>query len=198
MKAIDLTQELTLKSTLATHLDFHSKRPESKLLATHIEGTLESSEHSSLVLDVVLLDLSHVGAKELIDDEDLEAAEEGAGLALREGEAVIIHTGWDGHSSSEEYWSDHPALSENGAEYLEFKRVGGVGMDTASVDLQENHTLPVHSILLRSGTFVLENICKLSQIDQSRFRLLVLPLGIRAPTSLVRAIALLDDTSKEY
>lgn len=194
MKAIDLTQNLSLESTIASHLSFHSGKPESKLLATHIEGTtLERSEHNSFVKDAVLLDLSHVGAKEVIDDEDLEAAEEGAGLALREGEAVIIRTGWDRHGSSEEYWSNHPALSENGAEYLEFKRVGGVGMDTASVDLEENHTLPVHSILLRSGAFVLENVCNLDEVDQSRFRLLVLPFRIRASMPLVRAIALLVD-----
>ena len=36
---------------------------------------------------------------QLIDDEGLEAAEESAGLTVREDDIVIVRTGWEKHSS---------------------------------------------------------------------------------------------------
>jgi len=181
-------------------LDFHNGKA---VLATRIEApaylvdggrTLDSYPLESFVNNAVLLDLTHVKAGELIDDEDLEAAEEDEGLALREGEIAIIHTGWAGHWASEEYWSNHPALSENGAEYLAFRRVVGVGVDTPNVDSSGNMSLSVHSILMRQGAFVLEDLGNLHEIDQSRFQLIALPLNVKASVSPVRAVCVLDST----
>ena len=203
MRTIDLTHELSGRSSVVLEgLDFHSDRLDSKLLATHIEApaylmsdgmTLDQFEPGSFVRDAVLLDLTHLESRQPIDDEHLEAAEEGAGLALREGEVVIVRTGWEKFAGREDYWSSHRALSENGAEYLEFKRVVGVAVDTASVDQPGNRTLLVHSILMRSGIFVIENLCNLGKIDQPRFRLIALPPRIRAAVSFVRAVGLLDE-----
>jgi kynurenine formamidase len=206
MKIVDLTHELRSESApVLDKLDFHTNISENRFLATHIEApaylmsegkTLDQFDLQSFLRDAVLLDVSHMKHGQLIDDEDLEGAEEDAGLALREGEVVIIRTGWDKHGSSEDYWSDHPVLSENGAEYLEFKRVGGLGIDTASIDPASNHELLAHSILFRNEMFVLENLCNLDQVDEERFRLIALPLRIKAAASLVRAVALLGETAE--
>ncbi len=143
--------------------------------------------------DAVLLDLTHKRPRQLIDDEDLEAAEERAGLAVRESEIVIIHTGWDRFVFSEDYFSNHPGVSENGAEYLEFKHVAGVGVDAPNLDHPESKNFPAHAILLRKEIFVIENLCNLDKIEQPRFRLIALPLRVKASGSPVRAIAIVDD-----
>jgi arylformamidase len=183
-------------------LDFHSNRSQGRLLATRVEApayrvrdgkTLDMLEPASFVRDAVLLDLTHMKPRQSIDDEDLEAAEEGAGLSVREGDVVAIQTGWEEHAQSEDYWTSHPALSKNGAEYLEFKQVAGVAVDTPNVDRPENPALPVHTILMRRGIFVIENPCNLGKVDRSRFRLVALPLKVRAPSSFVRAVGILDD-----
>ena len=202
MRVIDLSYRISEGFALVSeHSDFHSGRSDGGLLATRIEvpgyliaggKTLNSFEPESFVRDAVLLDLTHMKPRQLIDDEDLEAAEEGAGLAIREGEIAILHTGWERFGSSEDYSSSHPALSESGAEYLEFKRVVGVGTDLPNVDYPENQALPVHSILMRGGIFVIESLCNLSEIDQPRFRLIALPPKIKAPVSTVRAVGALD------
>lgn len=144
--------------------------------------------------DAVLLDLSHKKPRELIDDEDLEAAEEGAGLAVREGEFVILHTGFATLHKHRNRLAAHPALSENGAQYLEFKRVAGVGVDTPNLDHQTGKDLPAHSTLMRKGALVLENLCNLENVGESRFRLIALPLKVKAAVSPVRAVAVLDET----
>jgi kynurenine formamidase len=145
--------------------------------------------------DAVLLDLTGKKSRQLIDDEDLEAAEERAGLAVREGEVVIIRTGWEKFVHSKGYLLEHPSLSKNAAQFLEFKRVAGVAVDTPNLDDPDNENLSAHSILLRRGIFIVENLCNLDKLDRERFRLVALPLRVRASCSPVRAIAILDDSA---
>jgi len=46
--------------------------------------------------------------------------------------------------------------------------------------------------LMRAEILVLEDLCNLEKIQQSRFRFMALPLKIRGPTSHVRAVAILE------
>lgn len=207
MRVVDLSHELSNKTVLVLDkLDFHSSEGENRFRTTHIEApsylvpngkALNHFEPASFIRDAIVLDLTHMEPKQLIDDEDLEAAEEGAGLVIREGEIAILRTGWERFSESENYWSRYPALSENGAEYLEFKRVTGVGVDTPSVDSPGDQALPVHSVFMKKNIFVLENLCNLGEIDQSRFELIALPLRVKGSVSLVRAVGVLDDANLE-
>jgi len=134
--------------------------------------------------DAALLDLTHKKPGQGIDDEDLEAAEEAAGLALREGESVILYT-VPGVSPSNVY------LSRNGAEYLEFKRVGLVGIDAGSID-NSRYAEMAHRVLLGKGILILEGLRNLDSIDSSRFRLASFPLKLGAATAPVRAVAILE------
>jgi kynurenine formamidase len=142
------------------------------------------------VREAVLLDLTNTKPSEAIDDEDLEGAEEEAGLTAREGEAVIIHTGWERNENEP---LNHPVLSRNAAEYLEFKRVSMVAADTPNLDSPVDRAVQVHDILLRKGIPVVENLTNFGELDQSRFRLVVLPLKIHARATLARALAILED-----
>jgi kynurenine formamidase len=134
--------------------------------------------------DAVILDLTHTKPGEAVDDEDLEAAEEAAGLALREGEVAIVYTGCVA--------KPHAYLSDNAAQYLEFKRVRMVGIDAPSIDSSTSRDLPAHHTLLRRGILVLEGLCNLGEVDLPRFRLAAFPLKVDAPTSPVRAVAILE------
>ncbi len=154
--------------------------------------TIDQFGLEAFVMDAVILDLTSKKPKQPIDDEDLEAAEEAAGLALREGEIAIIHTGWD-QSHTGKSRSDHSYLSENGAEYLEFKHVVAVGVDTPNLDNPKKREIPVHTKLLRKEILILEGLSNLDMVDQSRFRLVALPLRVKASFSPVRAAAIALD-----
>ena len=68
---------------------------------------------------------------ELISPADLEAA----GSVIKEGDLVIIVTGWHHqYSDSLEYFGDSPGLSVEAAQWLVDKGVALVGMDTPQID----------------------------------------------------------------
>ena len=135
--------------------------------------------------DAALLDLTNKSARQPIDDEDLEAAEEAAGLALRDGESVILYTG-TGASSPGGY------LSRNGAEYLEFKGVRLVGIDADSIDSAQSGEMAAHRVLLSRNILIIEGLRNLGSIDSARFRLVSFPLKLTGATSPVRAVAIVE------
>jgi kynurenine formamidase len=188
MRIIDLSDEFSFGAYekdphIGTHVDApaYVQKGRKKIIEFELEAFL---------LDAALLDLSHKKPGQAIDDEDLEAAEEAAGLALREGEAAILYT--DLSRGSGRRRMPHVYLSQNGAEYLEFKRVGMVGIDAASIDNSALPNMPAHLTLLGKEILVLEGLCNLGEVDLSRFRLAAFPLKLNASTSPARTVAILE------
>jgi kynurenine formamidase len=182
MRIIDLSNALSLEEFAKDpHTGTHLDAPAYLLKG---QRTINGFGLECFFSDAVILDLSHTKPGEAIDDEDLEAAEEEAGLALREGEVAIVYTGYVDRS--------HAYLSENAAQYLEFKRVCMVGIDAPSIDGSTAMDLPAHLTLLGRNILVLEGLCNLGELDLSRFRLAAFPLKVNAPTSPVRALAILE------
>ena len=182
MRIVDLSDAFSLEQyTRDPHFGTHIDSP------SYLFGDGKRIEEFGLerfMTDAALLDLTHKRPGQPIDDEDLEAAEEEAGLALREGESIILYTGASGSSPG-------VYLSRNGAEYLEFKGVGLVGIDTANIDGAQSE-MPAHRVLLRKEIFVLEGLRYLDAIDSSRFRLASFPLKLSGAISPVRAVAILE------
>jgi kynurenine formamidase len=83
-------------------------------------------------------------------------------------------------------------LSQNGAEYLEFKNVSLVGVDSANLDSSESAELLAHRTLLSKEILVLEGLRNLDAIDSSRFRLATFPLRLNGATAPARAVAILE------
>ena len=187
MRIVDLSRPFTLGVFMknphsGTHLD-------SPAYAFPGGKAIGDFPPERFIVDAALLDLTHKRPGECIDDEDLEAAEESAGLALRDGEAAILHTCASEPSPTP---MSFPYLSRNGADYLEFKGVSLVGVDSANIDRSESSELTAHGILLGKDIIVLEGLTNLGTIESSRFRLICLPLRLDAVTSPVRAVATLD------
>lgn len=201
MKAIDLSRELPENPLFSWNdMSHHEGSPDPKSRVTRIEAPglllkngkmLSDYDLATFIAHGVLLDLTHKKPGETIDDEDLEAAEEGAGLAVREAEIVILHIGSDGEAP---YSSAFPALSDNSAEYLQFKQIAGLGVDTSNVD-QIGRDFPVHKVLFEKNIFVIENLCDLGRIPESRFEIIALPLRVIGAVSPIRVLAVFDETA---
>ena len=102
------------------------------------------------------------------------------------GAAVLFETGMDSLYGTEEYYKNHPAVSEALCEYLLRRQVSMVGVDAPSPD---HVPFPVHKRLMESGVPILENLTNLHLLCGKRFTLMAFPLKIAAEGSPVRVVA---------
>jgi kynurenine formamidase len=150
---------------------------------------LSDFDPSIFMARAVLLDLYHEKPNQTIDDEDLEAAEEAAGLAIRENDIVLIQTVVNPKRAGREAY---PTLSLNAVEFLEFRHIAGVGVGTPSVDSPDSGYGDVHKALFERGIFVIENLHGLDRVDESIFQIIALPLKVRGAVSPSRVVGILE------
>jgi arylformamidase len=95
-------------------------------------------------------------------------------LELR-GRAVIVHTGWDEHWNTEQYFENHPFLTEAAAQYLRDCNVKLVGIDSHNIDDTRGNARPVHSLLLDADILIVEHLCNLQALPPGDFRFTATP-----------------------
>lgn len=106
---------------------------------------------------------------------------------IKEGDIVLIYTGWDSKYGLKEYYENHPVVSEKFAEFLVQKKIKMLGVDMPSPD---SNTFSIHNILLGNNICILENLTNLSKLLYvEELQVFAQPLKIKAEASLVRAIA---------
>jgi kynurenine formamidase len=124
-------------------------------------------------------------ANQLIEREDL-------GERIRQGDAVVIATGWEKRAAKRNYMTENPGLSAEAAKYLARKKVNAVAIDGPSIDAGIDVKFAAHNILLPRGILAVENLCNVDRITTSRFTLVLSPLKLGGATgSPARVFAIL-------
>ena len=114
------------------------------------------------------------------------------GLDLR-GKAVLVHTGWDQHWRTDQYFEGHPFLTEGAAQYLRDAGAVLVGIDTYNIDDITDGTRPVHTALLGAQIPIVEHMTGLEQLPDQGFRFFAAPPRIKGMgTFPVRAFAVVQ------
>lgn len=114
------------------------------------------------------------------------------GYDLR-GHAVLMHTGWDQHWGSEQYFDGHPYLTAAAADYLRDQGATLVGIDSLNIDCTDDGERPVHTTLLGATIPIVEHLCNLGSLPDRGFRFFAAPVKIRQVGSFpVRAFGLLS------
>jgi kynurenine formamidase len=109
------------------------------------------------------------------------------------GKAVLVHTGWDRHWGTEQYFEGHPYLTGDTAHRLVRGGAVLVGIDSLNIDATTDGRRPVHTILLGAGIPIVEHLCGLEQLPDSGFRFSAVPVKVQGLGSFpVRAYASLD------
>jgi len=109
------------------------------------------------------------------------------------GKAVLVHTGWDRHWRTDQYFEDHPYLTEAAAAYLRDQKAILVGIDSFNIDSVDSNSRPVHSTLLAAGIPIVEHMTNLGALPVTGFRFTAAPPKVQAMgTFPVRAHATID------
>ena len=109
------------------------------------------------------------------------------------GKAVLVHTGWDRHWRTDDYFSGHPFLTEAAARLLAGKGARLVGIDSYNIDATSGRSRPVHTSLLGAGIPICEQRTGLGALPETGFRVTAVPPKVAGMgTFPVRAFAELD------
>ncbi len=109
------------------------------------------------------------------------------------GKAVLVHTGWDRHWSTPQYFEEHPFLTRESAEYLKSAGAALLGIDSLNIDDNTDGMRPAHTILLGAEIPIVEHLCHLDRLPDTGFKFFAVPAPVKGMGSFpVRAFAILE------
>jgi kynurenine formamidase len=114
------------------------------------------------------------------------------------GKSVLLHTGWDRHWRTDQYFEGHPFLTERAARHLVDERATLVGIDSLNIDDTGTGARPVHSVLLGAGIPICEHLTNLRALPVDGFRFSAVPVKVKGMgTFPVRAYATASTGARE-
>jgi kynurenine formamidase len=110
------------------------------------------------------------------------------------GKAVLIHTGWDVHWKTDQYFEGHAFVTKEAAQWLANQGAALVGIDSYNIDDTADLTRPAHSILLGAGIPIVEHMCNLGELPDRDFKFFAVPVKVKGMgTFPVRAFAIVGE-----
>jgi kynurenine formamidase len=154
---------------------------------THIDCPMHLVENDNSIADYQLE--CFTGKGYLIDarGENNIDYKEKYSIQIQKNDIVLIFTGTDEYYGKDEYYKNHPIITNELADFLVSREIKMLGVDMPSPDFPP---FPVHKILLNHDIFIIENLTNLKQlIGIESFEVFAQPLKICAEASLIRAFA---------
>ncbi len=109
------------------------------------------------------------------------------------GRAVLILTGWAERWETPRYTEPGPFVGREAAEALVEAEPALVGIDCMNLDDNEDPERPAHTLLLKAGILVCENLTNLEAVAGKEFRFFAAPPAWEEVASLpVRAFAMVE------
>ena len=192
-----LVRTLVVSEHGPTHVDAFSH------LDPTSDESIEEIPLERFYTPAVALDLSHVDDEAFIEVADIERELDDAGLELREGDAVLLHTGHyaetydaDDHELRYAYLHSYTGLTAEAAEWLADAGVSTIGIDAPSIDhasARETTEYPAHDGCAERRMLNRENMANIDRVAGERFTLCAFPLKLKDGTgSPVRPVAILE------
>jgi kynurenine formamidase len=153
-----------------------------------------------VLIDLVEARGDRLPPRYLVERDELEAAAQSQGVAVRPGDVLLIHTGWGAAWEDPDYISGG-GMARTSGEWAAEHGVYAVGADNMSWDLPGyvdqvlGHSLPNHTLLLaRAGILIFENLLleDLAASGAREFLFVSLPLKLVGATgSPTRPVAII-------
>lgn len=185
--------QLHIRAGIGTHMDSPSH-------CFSGSKTIDQLDLNDLISPAVCLNVSDVAdEKYTLTLEDVEAFEAKEGQ-IPQNAFILVYTGWDKHwDDRKKFHNDlqFPAVSIEACKYFVERNCVGLGVDTLSPDRPESG-YPVHSLLLGSGRYIVENAACLGKLPAKGFYSLALPIKAKGCTECpIRLIALIPDGTSD-
>ena len=156
-------------------------------VGTHIDIPMHMCENSKYISEYPLDRFIGNGVLINVVGEDIINLKEEYYKKIKENDIVLFYTGCSSKFGQDDYFENHPVISEKFAEFLVVKKIKMIGIDAPSPD---KHPYNIHKILLKNDIALLENITNLKDLVYvEKFEVFAQPLKINAEASLVRAFA---------
>ncbi len=167
----------TRKLVIGTHTGTHMDAPRHFIPGG---ATIDQIPPALFVGDCVLVDLTDFGPFQEVTKADMERA-----LGGRRPKRLMMRFDWSDQIWTDRYYTDHPFISEECAQYLVDIGVKLLAMDTPMPDNPKNgrnsdNDSPNHYILLGADVILVEYVTNLKALgDVEDFELFVLPLKVK-------------------
>lgn len=149
--------------------------------------------------EAAVVDISHIEANTAIEAAHVEAA----GGHVREGDIVLLRSGWDLKESVEraEFWTRAPYMTTQASEWLLNRRIKAIAYDFPQDYCIRHYVLAdrtpaweentTHITLLLNGVLMFEYLCNMMAIESPRPYFIGLPLKLpNSDGAPVRAVAI--------
>ena len=154
---------------------------------THVDAPLHFLEGGQRVSDLALD--RFIGNGCLLDvrgQDTIGCGPEFAELIMPD-DVVLLWTGHSAYWGTEEYYTQHPVISDELADWLIARGIKLLGMDLPSPD---GPPFAIHRKLLGAGIPLIENLTNLEQLSTLKsFEVMAFPLSIPAEGCPVRVVA---------
>ncbi|MCC2667807.1 MAG: putative cyclase family protein [Armatimonadetes bacterium] len=178
----------TRKFLLGTHTGTHCDAPRHFIPGG---ATVEELSLDTLIGPALVVDFTHIGPFGEAQVADFEAQ-----VGEARPERIVMRFDWSDRWGNLAYYSDHPYISDEAAQWLVDRGVLLLAMDTPMPDNPKNgrgtdNDSPVHKILLGNGMILVEYLCNLRELRRREVELIVLPLKLEKGDGCpVRAVAI--------
>jgi kynurenine formamidase len=188
---------------------------------THLDAPVHFSETGRTVAQIplrqlfgrgIVIDMSDAASRDpdaLLDVETVRGWEERNG-PIAEGTIVILRTGWGNRweDGAKAYLGDDtpgdasnlhfPGYGEEAARFLvEERKVGALGIDTASIDHGPSKDFRVHRLAAARNVIGLENVAQAEELPEKDLWIIALPVKIgKGSGGPVRIVALLPERGR--
>lgn len=103
---------------------------------------------------------------------------------------ILLFTNYSDKYGTEEYFTNHPVIDKELADFFIEKKIKILGIDLLSPD---KYPFEIHKKLFENNILIIENMTNLSELLHiSNFEIIALPLKIKAEASMARVIAKID------
>jgi kynurenine formamidase len=144
---------------------------------------------------------ARLDAGTVITAQDLESTAKAQHIALREGDVVLVHTGWGQlfMVDNATYVAGEPGLGEEAAQWLTARHIAAIGADNMAVEVMPGESpqrvFPVHQhFLVEAGVYMIENL-HLDEVCREgvyEFLFIALPVKYKGATaSTLRPIGII-------